>query len=69
MAHKKNAQFPAFVAAHRAEVRGPPVGRGPQVENRWAIVMYLKIIDVKNVDPKNKKTLKNAFFNKNNKKR
>src|SRR6218665_3976076 len=28
------SQFPTFVAAHRAEVRGPPVGRGPQVENR-----------------------------------
>src|SRR6218665_1601544 len=30
----KNSQFPTLVAAHQAEVRGPPVGRGPQVENR-----------------------------------
>src|SRR6218665_930313 len=32
---KKISQFPTLVAAHRAEVRGPPVGRGPQVEKRW----------------------------------
>ena len=33
--HQKMSQFPTLVAAHQAEVRGPPVGRGPQVENRW----------------------------------
>ena len=32
--HQKNSQFPTLVVAHQAEVRGPPVGRGPQVENR-----------------------------------
>ena len=32
--HQKMSQFPTLVAAHQAEVRGPPVGRGPQVENR-----------------------------------
>src|SRR6218665_889367 len=34
--HKKFIpQFPTSVAAHQAEVHGPPVGRSPQVENRW----------------------------------
>ena len=28
-------EFPTLLAAHQADVRGPPVGRGPQVENRW----------------------------------
>jgi len=23
--------------AHKERVRGPPVGRGPQVENRWTM--------------------------------
>jgi len=32
--HQKTSQFPSLVAAHQAEARGPPVGRGPQVENR-----------------------------------
>jgi len=32
--HIKNSQFSTLAAAHRAKVRGPPVGRGPQVENR-----------------------------------
>jgi len=36
--HKKS-QFSTMVAAHQAEVRGPPVGRGPQVENRWIRVI------------------------------
>src|SRR6218665_3767142 len=27
-------KFPTLLAAHQADVRGPPVGRGPQVENR-----------------------------------
>src|SRR6218665_2064602 len=31
--HKK-FQLPTLVAEHQAEVRGPPVGRGPQVETR-----------------------------------
>src|SRR6218665_184251 len=31
--HQKMSQFPTLVAAHQAEVCGPPVGRGPQVEN------------------------------------
>src|SRR6218665_418535 len=35
--YQKNSQFPTLVAAHQAEVRGPPVGRGPQVENRWSM--------------------------------
>jgi len=26
--------FPTFYAAHQADVCGPPMGRGPQVENR-----------------------------------
>jgi len=34
---QRNFQFPTLVAAHQAEGRGPPVGRGPQVENRWSI--------------------------------
>jgi len=29
------SQFPALVAAHQAEVRGP------QVENRWATVQFV----------------------------
>jgi len=33
--NQKNSQFPTLVAAHQAKVRGPPVARGPQVENRW----------------------------------
>src|SRR6218665_1791119 len=32
--HQKISQFPTLVAAHQAEVRGPPADRGPQVENR-----------------------------------
>jgi len=35
----KNSQFPTFVAAHKAEVRGPPVGPGSWVENRWIICL------------------------------
>ena len=31
----KISQFPTLVAAHQAEVCGPPVSRGPQVENCW----------------------------------
>src|SRR6218665_1091563 len=31
--HKKS-KLSTMIAAHQAEVRGPPVGRGPQVENR-----------------------------------
>jgi len=31
---KKKFKFPTLVAAHQADVRGPPVVRGPQVENR-----------------------------------
>src|SRR6218665_422336 len=31
--HKNIPQFPTFVAANHADVRSPPVGRGPQVEN------------------------------------
>jgi len=31
---KQISQLPTLVAAHQAEVRRPPVGRGPQVENR-----------------------------------
>jgi len=34
--HKKIPKFPTFVATHQADVPRPPVGRGPQVENRWA---------------------------------
>ena len=26
-------KFTTLLAAHQADVRGPPVGRGPQVEN------------------------------------
>src|SRR6218665_328112 len=36
---KTISQFPTLVAAHQAEVRGPPVGRGPQVENRCSIAL------------------------------
>ena len=32
----KNSRFPTLVAAHQADIRGPVVGRGTQVENRWA---------------------------------
>jgi len=31
---KKISKFPTLVAAHQADVCGPPLGRGPQVENR-----------------------------------
>src|SRR6218665_3163315 len=34
----KKFQFPSLVAAHQAEVSGPPLGRGPQVENRCAVI-------------------------------
>src|SRR6218665_3438036 len=32
--HQNISKFPILVAARQADVRGPPVGRGPQVENR-----------------------------------
>ena len=32
---KQIVKFPTLLAAHQADVRGPPVGRSPQVENRW----------------------------------
>jgi len=35
---QKISQFSILVAAHQAEVRGPPVGRGSQVENRCSIL-------------------------------
>ena len=31
--HQKVSKFPTLVAARHADVRSPPVGRGPQVEN------------------------------------
>ena len=38
--------FPTLVAAHQAAVRGPPVGRGPQVENRCLKSFHwLKILE------------------------
>jgi len=40
--NKTISQFPTLVAAHQPEVCGPPVGRGPQVENRWPIQMQIK---------------------------
>jgi len=43
--HKNISQFPTLVAAHQVEVHGPPVGRGPQVENRclrgWRLMLCL----------------------------
>src|SRR6218665_3125396 len=40
------SQFPTLFAAHRAAVRGPPVGRGPQVENRCLKSFHwLKILE------------------------
>src|SRR6218665_2250198 len=38
--HQQISQFPTLVAAHQPEVRGPPVGRGPQVENRCSRVHH-----------------------------
>jgi len=32
----KKINIPTLLAAHLAGRRGPPVGRGPQVENRCA---------------------------------
>src|SRR6218665_2789076 len=41
---KTISQFPTLVAAHQAEVRGPPVGRGPQVENRCStLILYFRL--------------------------
>jgi len=37
------SQFPTSVAAHQAEVRGPLVGRGPQVENRCHRRLLLRV--------------------------
>ena len=31
-------KYQALLADHQADGRGPPVVRGPQVENRWTIV-------------------------------
>jgi len=42
--HQKISKFPTLVAAHQADVSGPPVGRGPQVENRCARVIKIWLI-------------------------
>src|SRR6218665_3975023 len=42
--HQKNSQFPTLVAAHQADVRGPPVGRGPQGENRWTTRIWNQLL-------------------------
>jgi len=31
---KNKSKLPTFVAAHQADVRGPPLGRGSQVESQ-----------------------------------
>ena len=40
-------KFPTLLAAHQADVRGPPVGCGPQVENRCSRGRdYLRWVEV-----------------------
>src|SRR6218665_3403530 len=47
---KQISQFPTLVAAHQAEVRDPPVGHGPQVENRWLIGLIFFFFNPTGID-------------------
>ena len=42
-------KYQALLVDHQADGRGPPVVRGPQVENRWYSVPYIRVYTSKNL--------------------